>query len=275
MSLTRTVRLCVLLHCAVVGALGCGGDDGEEKTTGESPSTGSPMGMTGSNTLKLFPTTAHTGYDGEHEFKVEVRVASVKAEQWESSDPAAVQFTNTEKGVLITTKKAGEFTITARAGDQYGTAKLVVTQYSAADWNFGKDRYNNGIDAVRAADGGVLMVPAMGAMPDPNFDPRSIVFDQNAACTFCHGDTSVLRIRHTPLQVAGYSDAQVIDIFTKGTKPAGAGMSLFPAEAWKMIHQWKMTEQEQKGILVYLRSLEPKERVSPAFPIPGLDAGVP
>ena len=273
MSLTRTVGFCVLLHCAVVGALGCGGDDGEDKTTGESPATGDPMGMSGQNTLKLFPTTAHTGYDGEHEFKVELRVASVKAEKWESSDSEAVQFTTTEKGVLITTKKAGEFTITARAGDQYGSAKLVVTQYSPADWTFGKERYNNGIDAVRAADGGVLMLPPPGAMPDPNFDPRSIVLDQNAACTYCHGDTSILRIRHTPLQIAGYSDAQVIDIFTMGTKPPGAGMNLFPANIWKMIHQWKMSEQEKQGILVYLRSLEPRERVPVAAP--GLDAGVP
>jgi hypothetical protein len=285
MALSKRLGFCFLLQVAAVAALGCGGDDSNDKSeAGNAASDGQAIPSGG--TLELSPAIAHTGYDGEHDFVVHIKVASVKPQSWRCSDPSAVSFMPTEDGVLVTTRKAGEFTITAIAGSNNGAAKLKVASYDKGDWVYGKERYNNGVAALTLPDGGPITGPddddeGIDESEDGDFDPGTIMFDKNSACSFCHGDTSALHVKHTPTQIAQYSDEQVLAIFTMGMKPPGATMRIFPSDGvWKEIHQWKMSEAEKKGILVYLRSLAPREQDPIQFPGPGggaasMDGGLP
>lgn len=67
-------------------------------------------------------------------------------------------------------------------------------------------------------------------------------------------------VQHTPMQTAGYSDDELIDIFTKAKKPDGVPQRIMPLDKWQKIHQWDVPENVRKGIVVYLRSLEPKSQ---------------
>jgi hypothetical protein len=87
-------------------------------------------------------------------------------------------------------------------------------------------------------------------------------------------------VEHTPQQTGGYSDEQLITIFTKGQKPENApfrvltqlpliGTNLaFVKGLYMNIHRWDVGADVQKGIIVYLRSLEPKSQ--PAVDFGGL-----
>ena len=213
-----------------------------------------------SGALKLFPAVSHTGFDGEHMFSVPIKTRGGKPTAWRATDPSAVMITETADGALVTMKKAADVTIIATLGSDSATAQIKAKMYSASDWTTGRDRYNNGVIAIRTADGGVPDFDDSGDENNEDFDPSSISFDRNAACNFCHGEASMLGIRHTPTQIAQYSDEQVLAIFTMGMKPPGATMRIFTSDAmWKEIHQWQMSEQERQGILVYLRALTPAE----------------
>jgi hypothetical protein len=67
-------------------------------------------------------------------------------------------------------------------------------------------------------------------------------------------------VQHTPSQTAGYSDAELITIFTEGKKPEGEPQryTFIPKEYWNMGHRWNVTEEQKKGLVVYLRALAPK-----------------
>ncbi len=114
--------------------------------------------------------------------------------------------------------------------------------------------------------------------------------DGGTACTNCHGaagDTLFKDVSHTPEQTGGFSDQDLIDIITKGIVPDGgyfdpsvlttlsdggntcanAGTILSPSmpacglaayAEWQGFHKWiDITVDEQPGIVVYLRSLQP------------------
>jgi hypothetical protein len=115
--------------------------------------------------------------------------------------------------------------------------------------------------------------------------------DGGTACTNCHGATanSVFKdVSHTPEQTGGFSDTDLVGIITLGMIPDGgyfdpsvlttqsdggntctdAGTTLSPSmpecglqayKEWHGIHQWiDITVDEQPGIIVYLRSLQPE-----------------
>jgi hypothetical protein len=118
--------------------------------------------------------------------------------------------------------------------------------------------------------------------------------NDNAACASCHvsegaggmqrmlpdGGMINVDVEHTPQQTGGYSDEQLITIFTKGQKPENApfrvltqlpliGTNLaFVKGLYMNIHRWDVGADVQKGIIVYLRSLEPKSQ--PAVDFGGL-----
>ena len=85
-----------------------------------------------------------------------------------------------------------------------------------------------------------------------------------AACTNCHG-TQQDDVEHTPAQIGGYSDEEIVTIFTQGRKPAGVPNRIIPVAQWTPIHQWQMTEDEKLGLVVYLRSLEPQSQGTTDF----------
>jgi hypothetical protein len=62
------------------------------------------------------------------------------------------------------------------------------------------------------------------------------------------------------MQTGGYTDDELVTIFTKGVKPDGVPQRIMPFTQWHKIHQWAMDDYAVKGIVVYLRTLEPKSQ---------------
>jgi hypothetical protein len=68
-----------------------------------------------------------------------------------------------------------------------------------------------------------------------------------------------LDVQHTPQQTGGYSDMDLINIFTQGYKPNGSVFhTMIPPQIYQRFHTWMATDPEKTGLVCYLRSLEPK-----------------
>lgn len=228
-----------------------------------SPTSIEPGGGEEDNLEILFPKM-YSAFDGTHEFKIPAIVDGVKKITWTASDPEMVDLdTQSDGSVILTVRKAGTVTIKAKSGSLSGTASLVVTQATPEDWQFGSDRYNNGITWKQRGDGGTSGGGGGdggggsgdgdgggGGRPQPN---------KQLACTNCHANGGQ-DVEHTPMQTGGYSDAELVAIFSEGRKPAGSEQRIMPADKWSKIHTWTMSEDEKKGLITYLRALEPKSQ---------------
>jgi hypothetical protein len=275
------MTVCGTIACAA--AVGCGDDKTDTAgttTTGGSGGTGAggtggtgtggaagSTGETCTTPLQIIFDHAYSAYDGQNTYKVPAIALGVTGTvKWTASDesmvyldPDAVQFgdagTPPGRGVMITTRKAGTVTITASAGSACGSSQLTIAQATPEERQIGSDRYNNGVPIT--FDGG-----------------------RTPACSNCHGATSntmFLDVQHTPQQTGGYSDEDLVNIFTKGQKPPGGGCRVISCGVWASFHQWQATEQEMKGIVYYLRSLEPAPQGAIDFggTRPPRDGGVP
>ncbi len=240
---------------------------GSDSSSGDDDTSSGGTTPTGDTvTLNVTFSPMYSAYDGTHTFKLPVLATGGTGNvTFTASDSSMVDIVATSAtGATLTMRKAGTTTIKGTdSTGSFGTAKLTVTQGDPADFETGKERYNNGVAAFSAPDGGV----GDGGLPTMMGPPGDFNPDPESACTFCHkpdgaGMTSTgspIDIEHTPQQTGGYSDDDLVNIFTKGQKPAGVGTRLFPsATAWQRIHQWKVEENVKKGIVLYLRSLEPK-----------------
>lgn len=219
------------------------------------PTTGSGEDAVTDEELSIEFPEMYSAFGGDHEFQVPARVDGVKNVKW-SADPAdAVSFAKQDDGsVMITMKKfAPTVTITAKAAGLKSTAKLHMTQSDDELWKQGSERYNNGVVFKRPDGGG-------GGRGDGG--PRGErVVDKKLACTNCHakgGQGS--DVEHTPTQTGGFSDEELVDMFTKGVKPEGVKMRVMTEEKWKKIHTWEMDEDEKAGLVVYLRALTPESQ---------------
>jgi hypothetical protein len=219
---------------------------------------GGPAGNASCTTsqLQILFTPMFSAFDGgAHPFKVPAVVDNIDpaAVKWSASDPEMVDIVNdvTLGGVMISPRKSGTVSIIATAGDQCGTSLLTITQATPEDWMVGNMRYNNGV---------VLTGPVGGGRQNPDAAPAQKDF----ACTNCHGDTATTNmyrtVSHTPQQTGGFSDDDLLSIFTKGMVPIGGyfDSSVVNYNTWRQFHTWQMTPQEAKGIIVYLRSLTPQ-----------------
>jgi hypothetical protein len=221
----------------------CGGGDSDGNSSdGSTPPAGG-------GSLSIIYAKAFTAFDGVHTFKVPVMVNGVTGVTW-SAEPALVDIeaiaddgSNSGSQAILTTKGAGTVTLKARAGNLEGTAVVTITQAKADAWEVGNARYNDGI-SLRPS------------MPMPGVPPT---VNKAAACTNCHG-TQMDDVEHTPAQIGGYTDAEVITIFTQGKKPPGVKNRIIPEAQWTPIHQWEMSEEEKAGVLVYLRALAPQSQ---------------
>lgn len=239
--------------CALVLGLPVAVACGAPTTAGSSESN-----LTDDSELEILFPEMYSAFDGEHDFRIPAKVVGVKNVKW-SADPAdAVELEkDSQGGVLITVKKYVEkVTITAKAGSLKASAPLTITKATPDEWSEGNDRYNNGVvwkrggggDAGAGADGGG------GGKGSRKVDP-------NLSCTNCHnrggkgGD-----VEHTPMQTAGYTDDELIMMFSEGKKPAGVKMRTTTKERWEKMHKWQMEPNEKKGLIVYLRALEPEEQ---------------
>ena len=323
---------------STAGGSATGGEN--SNTTGGVNSGGG--GTSDGLTLKFSPM--FSAYDGVHIFKVPVQVegADPASVEWSASKEGMVDIEPTPDGVMLTTLAGGEVTIMAKAGDLGASSLLTITEVAPEIYDLGKERYNNGIPAfdVPNFDGGLPTFGGDGGFSFPGFGDGGFAFpeggfgsffgdggfrrpdggfggfggdgglpsfiDNESACTSCHGvGSDSIDVEHTPQQTGGYSDDDLVGIFTMGKKPEGAGFHALPdldaytaeqrqaaqdtlagfgidlaqianslgitrvtdqssldrLEArWSRDHQWQMTEDEKMGIVIYLRSLEPKSQ---------------
>jgi len=194
---------------------------------------------------------------------------------WSASDMTAVglQTDSSTGGTTITVLKPGTVTINAQIGSTLcGSALLTVTQNTEDDWTAGNMRYNNGVALINpymmGGDGGMPQAPPPGGFMIPSASDPSPLEPADGgpgpACTNCHGPTATMGIfqgiEHTPEQTAGFSDQELIDIVVNGIIPDGGyyDSTIIPYEYWQFFHKWRdLTDAQQKGIVVYLRSLTP------------------
>lgn len=238
LAATTTALLCAALYA-------CSSPD----------STGSSESASTDAELEIHFSQMYSAYDGQHEFKVPAVVTGVKKVKWSVSDPEVADIeTQSDGSAMITVRKAGTVNIIAKAGPIRGEAPLTITESKDDEWEAGNQRYNNGTVLVRGPrDGGAGEGGGGGGFKD-----------KQLSCTNCHGGAGgddSKDVEHTPMQTAGYSDAQLIAVFTKGQKPSGVPQRvMMNKERWSKMHQWQMDEFAVKGLVVYLRALEPKSQ---------------
>jgi hypothetical protein len=131
-------------------------------------------------------------------------------------------------------------------------------------------RYNNGmmINLFGGGMGGPGMAPPAGGMGSCGL-PIDLTgrIPTNSACSNCHNNMGGLVIEHTPTQTAGYSNDDLIEIFTNAQKPAGGTFNSpvlknapMPDCIYKTFHTWMIDEDTKKGIVWKLRSITPKKQ---------------
>jgi hypothetical protein len=272
---------------------GCGGgSDGEGGGAGGG-NRGLPTG--GDESLALTFSPMYSAYEPEHDYKVPVVAATMAKVKFRALDPSLVDVSRTsDNSAMLTMKKAGDTTIIAELEDGsgvWGRSALHIAQATPELWKLGETRYENGVVAFETPEGGFMLPPLPeggfpGLMfvdgglviPDggfmfPRFDGGTMFMaNPESACTYCHkpdgagsnggpGPLAMLDVEHTPTQIGGYSDQELINIFTHGMKPEGVPMRVAMgrlAQTWSTTHQWKMEEEAIAGIVVYIRSLQPK-----------------
>jgi hypothetical protein len=192
-----------------------------------------------------------------HVFQIPVQAAGANGDnvEWTASAPSMVQI---DPGAiagyaLITMLKAGDTTITANANMRCGVSTLHITAATEEQWQMGNARYNDMNPLPRIpTDGGVPIGPMNYVLDPPGMPP---------ACTNCHGETATSNVLRattpTPAQTGGFSDQQLIAIFTQGAVPMDCSIDpLIPDFVWSFLHRWTdITGDAQQSMVVYLRSL--------------------
>jgi hypothetical protein len=221
--------------------------------------TSTTAGLCADSQIDIGFSPMYSAFAEGHTFQVPAVVDGIKASSitWSASDPSMVDLTpytdkNGLSGVLVTTRKAGTVDIIATAGTLCGKSNLTISAATADDWMIGSARYNNGVVLQRGMGGGLGGGLRGGDAGAPE-----------VACTNCHGDTATAlqfkTVAHTPQQTGGFTDAELMNIFRNGMVPPGGYFDekIVRQVDWERFHRWPMTDEQAKGIIVYLRSLTP------------------
>jgi len=221
----------------------------------------------------------YSAYDGVHTFQVPAVVNGLDPKQiditWSASDPSFVKLEPdpTTGGVMITTRKAGDVSIIASAGNLCGASLLSISSATPQDWMDGSARYNDGVvinrlpRPPRGAGGGGAGGGGAGGNRGVG-GAGGATSSAEAACTNCHGDTAsglFKTVQHTPEQTGGFSDADLIKIFQAGVVPDGGyfDATIVPYAQWQTFHKWDVGDTPQ-SIVIYLRSLTPAAQTGAA-----------
>jgi mono/diheme cytochrome c family protein len=203
-------------------------DDGKFDST---PSPDAGLGV-----MSFSPDAVHSGFDGEHAFKVPIAVYDAADDLVVSAkDPSAATVASVKlmkpvvdgvldngKYFLVTPTKAGDIVLVATSKGRTTEATLSVTAYTTAQWAAGKLRYENA-----------------GTSGEP-------------ACTQCHAGSA--GIDHSPAALASVDDQTVGTVITSGISTSG-----FPIkESSGKGHRWVVTDEERNALVTYLRGLEPR-----------------
>jgi hypothetical protein len=220
----------------------------------------------------------YSAFDGTHDYALTPSVPSA-AQGSKDSDPVVAssikwdvdtafvkrdEFPDLPAAIKITTKKAGATTVkvtakTVSGAAVRGEAKLTISTANTTEWDAGEARYNNGMMIT-------WMRPAMAAAGEGTCGlPVTIDLPKTSACGNCHNNMSnAFTVEHTPTQTGGYSNEDLVNIFTTGAKPAGGTFNSpflrnapMPDCIYKAFHTWEMTDDEKKGVVWKLRSIPP------------------
>jgi hypothetical protein len=246
-----------------------------------------------------------------HTFQIPAITDDGNQATWSVSDSTqailAPESFNGSPGVLITVTGVGtgsdggegalgQVTVIATESDgSCGTSVLTITSDSEMDWTIGNARYNNDViitvtppgGGMRTPDGGFVR-PEAGAGVAVGDGGSIYERDGGTACTNCHGPTATTgpyrMVSHTPEQTGGFSDTDLVGIFTQGMIPDGGYFDpavINPAcdgggapvnlpdggtatctelayQTWSSFHRWAdITPDQYAGVIVYLRSIQP------------------
>jgi hypothetical protein len=258
----------------LLAAAGCGSSS--PAATNGTPGNGTPaVGSCANNQLVFLFDALYSANDGgAHKYQIPEALegfntaANAAAVTWSASDPSMVDLTpgwsdkNGVTGVLIQTRKSGTVNIVASVGGLCGSVPLTITAADPNDWMIGSVRYNTGVTLTRMGGGGG---PGGGLRPATDAGTP-------AACNSCHGDVATASlyrtVQHTPEQIGGFTDAELINIFRNAMFPSPddfdttvQGLNL---QTWTIFHHWSATDEEAKGLTVYLRSLTPSAQTGAA-----------
>lgn len=169
--------------------------------------------------------------------------------------------------ILLTTKQAGTTTIDVSGKRMSGalardSATLEISRASADEWNIGEQRYSvgepNDVKGWRSKDG-----PAdKSACGLPGTTAATLT--QTSACGNCHDNSAGITAAPTPEQTAGYSDDDLIRIFTQAWKPPGYSFTSniltyvpMPDCVYQAFHTWEIDDASKHGLVWKMRSLKP------------------
>jgi len=232
---------------ASVSTVACGSSDGG--------SVGPKVDPNAPSDFPLVFNPMYTAYDGKHDFEVPVvPQGGITVDKWEIADTTGKVLTDVVDfrpepsfgGAMIKTRKSGDYFVVAHAGKQTGLARIHITKADPTVWETGSMRYNNTImlSSIIPMGGAAMMLP------------------KDISCKNCHGDGAMfLAVQHTPQQTGGYSDDELKKIITMGMKPAGSvSKTGVPLAIYQWFHTWMASDEEQMGLVIYLRSLAPKSQ---------------
>jgi hypothetical protein len=203
------------------------------------------LGSSYSQTLNIDFSPMYSGYDGMHTYQVPATISNAAVTgianvSWSASDPSVVNLAPASDGigVLITTKKAGQVTITATTGNAVGKSLLTVAAYTPQQWAAGQARYMSG---------------AAGA-------PSCLSCHDPAAAAAMASDSG-RTVEHTPQQTGGFNDVQLRRVFMNGELPDSDANPLHISPTrFAGFHTWQASDVEADGLVVFLRSLTPKSQ---------------
>ena len=207
----------------LAGLAACGGSGSGDKPVGpgegESPKK-----------FQIFPPQLYSGFDGTNAYKIPLQVfknpGPVTVTIDDMSLVAIDSMNNDMTKVTLRALKAGSTMVHATSGGQTASAKLEIASYTADANAAGKARY------TMAAD------------------------KDNPACEDCHGAGK--GPDHTPAEIDADPDQDVINTFLTGKDPEGRMVGEeFAAKLKGHTHMWKVTKEQETGLIAYLRSLTP------------------
>lgn len=255
---TRLVVLLSLQLGVTAGIGACGEGDEPDGSSGVMDAGLEVPPATTTDTLRLVYSPMFSALVEGQVSQLPVRLDSsyvdTSGAQFSSADPAIAEVVQTADGVIITAKKEGRVSIKVALNDKTGSAVLTIKKYTQAQWLLGEARYKTKERAVIPTDGGPPSAILFAT------DPGSR--NMSGGCNTCHAsEAQILQLEDTPMQTAGYTDDELITIFTKGEKPEWVyRKASIPSFLWGPNHAWTVSEEEKWGLVAYLRTKPPKRQ---------------